>query len=175
MAKTNKTTVKLERSACGKFVRFNSIIRCSYVGDLREKAVTEWLPVPKGNKAFLELVEREEDKVAARQQEIDSKWLAENACGVRTLEELQTVVSDKVILRRAGGTNVLVFKQENYDRHYPLTTLNDARCAVAEITMLLEEQVYYNPITALLPHYIRQRTFELLDAKKFLSARRILE
>ena len=45
MAKT--TTMKLERSACGKFFRFNAIIRCSYVADLREKFVTEWVAVPK--------------------------------------------------------------------------------------------------------------------------------
>lgn len=173
MAKT--TTMKLERSACGKFFRFNAIIRCSYVADMREKLVTEWVAVPKGNAAFLAAVEREEDKVAARQQEMDSQWLADNACGVRTLDELHSIVADCVVMRRAGGTNVLVFKQSHCDRHYPLTTLRDARCAVAEITLLLEEKLDFNPITALLPHYVRQRAFELLEAKQFLSARRVFD
>lgn len=173
MAKT--TTMKLERSPCDKLFRFSAVIRCSYVADLREKFVTEWVAIPKGNAAFLAAVEREEDKVAARQQEIDSQWLADNACGVRTLEELHTLVSDCVVMRRAGGTNVLVFRQTHCDRSYPLTTLTDVRCALAEITLLLEEKLDFNPITALLPHYVRQRTFELLDIKNFLSARRVFD
>lgn len=173
MAKT--TTMKLERSSCDKFFRLVATIRCSYVADLREKFVTEWVAIPKGNAAYLAAVEREEDKVAARQQEVDSQWLENNAVGVRTLEELHTLVSDCVLMRRAGGTNVLVFRQPHCDRHYPLVTLSDVRVAVAEITLLLEDKTDFNPITALLPHYVRQRAFELLDAKNFLSARRVFD
>lgn len=169
----NKTKISIKHR--GNMFRFETRCRSSYDARMWRLLVSEWFPACDGE-TLLKLLAVEEVRVQAKIAEVDKIWLEQNAHTVNvTLCDMQDFIAKRLTLRKRGKKFVLQYGEVESAR-YMIETVTDARNAVAGIATVFRAPANCpNVVSALVPHLLRQRVFELLHEVNMLGIHRLFD
>ena len=150
--------------------------RCQSTYDVRfwRLLVSEWMPDCNGE-MLLRLIGEEEVRVQKKIEEVNKLWLEQNSLPIQlTVSDMQEFINKRVVLSKRGKKLVIKYN-DVASAKYSVETLLDARTAVAGITTVFRAPECPVTTSALIPHLLRQRVFELLHEAKMLSAIRLFD
>ena len=168
----NKTKITIKH--CKGMFRFETKCRSTYDARMWRLLVSEWMPACDGD-TLLALLAKEEVRVQQKIEEVDKIWLEQNALPLHvTVTDMQDFIAKRIVLQKSGKKLVIQYTDVASAR-YMVETVTDARSAVAGITTVFKSPDCPVTTSALIPHLVRQRVFELLNGAKMLGVARLFD
>lgn|SRR5574343_345937 len=162
----NKTKTRIKHQTDGSWY-FESSVHCSYEPKKKLKVTSATFPKATAEE-LLQRLEEEERRLTGIVQELDKDYI-QTQHGIM-LHDIQSMLD---YIQKA------IKCSRNYVQYgtlkYKVEDLESARVTLGALNVIFNHPPALPAVSAIVPHLLRQRMFEILSQKQVLSAHRIFD